>query len=110
MKPAINTADTNLCSLSAHVDITPPGCDLFTRPGESERCPDVVLINPKASAAQMLGFAYIRCNELAMLANMASSGNASEAELRQCTQHLWNGLETLLTVLHSLHSRMGESA
>ena len=96
--------------MTGHIDITPPGCDLFARPDEYERCPDVVLLNANASAAQLLGLAHIRCREMAMLACLASTGNASEGELRRCTEHLWNGLETLLTVLDCMEKRIGGAA
>ncbi len=96
--------------LTGHIDITPAGCDLYATSGETARCPDVVLLNANASAAQLLGFAYGRCRELAMLANLASTSDEGEGELRQCTEHLWIGLEALLTVLDCMHTRIGGAA
>lgn len=103
-------ATPDLGGLSGHIDITPPGCDLYARIGETDRCPDVVVLNANASAAQLLGFAHGRCRELTMLANLASTSDAAESELRQCAEHLWTGLETLLTVLDCMEKRIGGAA
>lgn len=98
----------DLGSPGGHVDITPLGCDLFATPSETARCSDVVFLNASASPAQLLGLAYGRCRELAMLANLAGSRDASESELRQCLEHLWIGLDTVVVVLDRLGHRMGE--
>lgn len=99
-----------LGELSGHIDITPAGCDLFADAGETARCPDVLLLNANASASQLLGFAHGRCRELAMLASLASTSDFAEGELRQCAEHLWIGLETLLTVLDCMKKRIGGAA
>jgi len=100
----------NLGPLTGHIDITPAGCDQFAHPSETERCPDVVLLNANASASQLLGFAHGRCRELTMLASLASNSDFAESELRQCAEHLWLGLETLLTVLDYVEKRIGGAA
>jgi hypothetical protein len=110
MAHADNPTATDMGGLTGHIDITPAGCDMYARIGETDRCPDVVLLNANASTAQLLGFAYGRCRELAMLANLASSSHAAEGELRQCAEHLWIGLETLLTVLDCMDKRIGGAA
>jgi len=101
---------TDLGGLTGHIDITSPACDLYTNAEESARCPDVVLLNASASASQLLGFAHGRCRELAMFAFLASTSDAAENELRQCAEHLWNGLETMLTVLDCMEKRLGGAA
>lgn len=99
-----------LGGLTGHIDITPPACNLFANTSETDHCPDVVLLNANASAAQLLGFAHGRCRELTMFAYLASTSDAAESELRQCAEHLWNGLETLLTVLDCMEKRIGGEA
>lgn len=93
-------------TLREHADITPPICGVYARTEESERCPSVVLLHHDASPAQLLGFAHGRCLELAMLANLASCGNASESELRKVAEYLWSGLETVSITLEVMSTRM----
>lgn len=67
----------------------------------------MVLLHNDASLAQLLGFAHGRCRELCMLANLASCGDSAESELRQVAEHLWSGLETVVTTLDIMSTRMG---
>lgn len=97
-------------TLCGHADITPPICDVYACTEESERCPSVVLLHQDASPAQLLGFAHGRCLELAMLANLASCGNASESELRKVAEYLWSGLETVAITLDVMSTRMERGA
>ena len=97
---------THTATPLAHIDITPPSALLYATTTETDRCPSVALLHNEASAFQLLGFAHGRCRELAMLASFASSSCAAEDELREAAEHLWNGLETLLTVLDAMSTRM----
>lgn len=104
MSKATTTRNTQL---TGHVDITPPACGVFARQGDEERCPAVLLLHADATPAQLLGYAFGRCEELALFAEMASSSTGSEGELRQATKHLWLGLEGVLATLNAIDKRMG---
>ena len=107
---AFKLANHHQANQVAHADITPPSCSVYSSTEEHERCPRVVLLHKDASPAQLLGYAHDRCCELAMLANLASCGNSSESELRQVTQHLWNGLEAVVKTLDMMSVRMARGA
>lgn len=100
----------DLGGLTGHIDITPIGSDCFARLDETERCPDVVLLNANASASQLLSLAHSRCRELTMFASLASTSDAAESELRQCAEHLWTGLETVVVLLDRMENRMRGAA
>lgn len=89
-----------------HTDVSPPSCMLFSSMADNLRCPDVVMLNANASLAQLLGFAHGRCRELCMLANLASCSNEGENELRQAAEHLWTGLETVLSTLDAMANKV----
>lgn len=89
-----------------HIDITPPMALLYSTTKENDHCPSVALLHKDAHPSQLLGFAHGRCRELAMLASFASTSSAAEHELREAAEHLYNGLETLVTVLDVLSTRM----
>lgn len=90
----------------APVDITPPQCHVFAMPGDTERCPAVVTLNPDASIAQLIGFAHGRCGEMAMLAGLATNSMESEGEMRLATAHLASGLDQVIAVLDAIHRRL----
>ena len=85
--------------LPGFVDVTPPHCHLYSNQAESDLCPQVVLVNASASPFQLLGLVEGRCREMALLAELAATSSAAEDELRQCAEHLWLGLESVLKTL-----------
>ena len=90
------------------IDVTPPACNLFATMGEMNG-PPVLFLNSQANPAQLLGLVHGRCRELRMLANLASSGNSAECELREVAEHIWAGLDAVIFTLEALSKRMGES-
>jgi hypothetical protein len=98
--------NTHTATPLAHIDITPPSALLYATSPEADRCPSVALLHNEASPLQLLGFAHGRCRELAMLASFASRSDGAEDELKEAAEHLFNGLDTLLTVLDAMYMRM----
>lgn len=94
---------------TAHIDITEPCCHLYAQQ-DFERVQSVVMLHADASMAQLLGFVHGRCRELSMLANLASCGDSSEAELKRVAELLWAGLDTVLIALDAMSRRMGGAA
>lgn len=83
-----------------HVDITPPGADLYAV------CTDapspVLLLNQAAHPARLLGYVHARCKELRRLSSLAACSDEDEAELKSVLQHVWDGLDQVLAGLDVL--------
>lgn len=84
---------------AGHLDISPPGCDLFSI---DETGGPVLLLNTQANPAWLLGYVHGQCSQLRTLASLAASSNENEAELRCVLGHVWDGLDRVMAGLDCL--------
>lgn len=83
-----------------HVDITPPGADLYAVSTDAP-CP-VLLLNLAAHPARLLGYVHARCSELRRLSSLAACSHEDESELKRVLEHVWDGLDQVIAGLDAL--------
>lgn len=91
---------------AGHLDISPPGCDLFSIDATGG---PVLLLNTQANPTRLLGYVHGHCRQLRTLASLAACSTEDEAELRCVLGHVWEGLDQVMAGLDSLVAQLSSA-